>query len=242
MEQGSLRHGWKNGYFKYFSLENNDIVVDFGASGGDFASMCMEIGTAKCYSFEAQKKFYNALEKNTKSWNQELGYEAFYAFTKAIVGQDSEKIKKMNSEGLECIVPLQRGIDSPEEIIETISFMDFIKENKISKIDFFKMDIEGSEYSILSDKESLDFILNNTEKVVIEFHLHYLRDILGDSPQVAVEKTNKIVDEFENNGFRTICSPRDPHTAIKSADRPTFGTYCMDFWAWKNIGEKGEIK
>jgi hypothetical protein len=55
---------------------------------------------------------------------------------------------------------------------ECTTFKDLLKENKIKKINFLKIDCEGGEYSIFND-DNIDFLVNNVEFMAIEFHLKY---------------------------------------------------------------------
>ena len=74
---------------------------------------------------------------------------------------------------------------------------DFCKKNQI-KIDFFKIDVEGSEMLVLDGmKES---IKNNPDtKFITEFHPNAIRGV-GLSPEIFFEKIKQI-------GFKiTICT------------------------------------
>ena len=242
-QYGFINKGWKNEYFKYFNINKGDVVIDLGASKGDFASMCMEVEVDKCYSVEAAEKHSKILENNLNNWNRDSGYKRFHGIKKGIIGQQSGDdwfVSGVNAKKGpdDCI-----RIPKPEEypngfpydlVVETIPFMKFIEENSLSKkqIDFFKMDIEGSEYLIFSDEESFNFILNNVQKIVIEFHLHYLREVLNKTKEETVEITNDIIEKFCENGFKVICRPHNPAHTLEGKE-PTEDTYCMDFWAFK---------
>ena len=52
--------------------------------------------------------------------------------------------------------------------VQTISLNDFIKKNKLKKIDFLKMDCEGAEYEILYNLPKN--VLNSIKKISMEYH------------------------------------------------------------------------
>lgn len=88
------------------------------------------------------------------------------------------------------------GVNRVVHNIETISLDDIIMENNITNIDILKIDIEGSEYDILT--ETSDEILNMCKQITIEFH-----DFLDLSLK---PKTLEIIKRFENLGFSMISS------------------------------------
>jgi hypothetical protein len=61
---------------------------------------------------------------------------------------------------------------------ETITFKDLIKENKIKKIDFLKIDCEGGEYDVFNN-ENKDWILKNIRYITGEWHLWGTQDSLN---------------------------------------------------------------
>ena len=108
--------------------------------------------------------------------------------------------------------------------------MDLIKQHNLDHVNFMKMDVEGSEYSIFDNEESFDFILNKIDKIAIEFHLQYLREVMGLSRERAVEINNNIIDRFIEAGHEVYILPRTKYSNIDS-DRPTLYTDCMNFWS-----------
>ena len=67
--------------------------------------------------------------------------------------------------------------------IKSITFKEFLKLNKINHIDFLKIDCEGGEVFVFIE-ENKDFIKNNVNKIVLEFHneqhiniVNYLKDL-----------------------------------------------------------------
>ena len=64
---------------------------------------------------------------------------------------------------------LSDGTDSQQ--VNTVTFDTLIREQAIARIDFLKVDCEGGEYDIFTDKNR-DWIMANVMKIAGEFHLH----------------------------------------------------------------------
>ena len=82
--------------------------------------------------------------------------------------------------------------DADEEIYDivecqTINLMDYCTEKNITKIDFLKMDCEGSEYRIF-ENFSADF-LSIIDKIIMEYHFN------------TDDRLIKMIKKLENNGF-----------------------------------------
>ena len=137
----------ENIYEKYFPVEEGDIVVDLGASIGDFIWSIKDKNPKHCWVVEPLDSYFNILQENL------LGYPV--SFTKAAISSD--KIVEIQWDGL---------ISKPR----VLSFKEFIDENNIKHIDFLKIDCEGGEYSVFAPS-NIEY-LKNVKKIAIEFHLH----------------------------------------------------------------------
>jgi hypothetical protein len=84
-----------------------------------------------------------------------------------------------------------------EETIRTLTFKEYIEQNRLNKIDFLKIDIEGGEYSILTE-ENLD-ILKRIPKIVVELHL-------GNRIEKEIFRNfrDNILNNFENYEIRSV--------------------------------------
>jgi FkbM family methyltransferase len=133
-------------YEKVFEVEEGDIVVDIGASVGEFTYSILKKNPKHCYVVEPLPVFFDTLKKNLEG-NQ-------VSFTNAAITSDKY-----------CNITW----DGYTQETNTLTFSDFIKINRLHKIDFLKFDCEGGEYDIFS-KENLEF-LKKTPKIVCEVHL-----------------------------------------------------------------------
>ena len=134
-------------YQRHFNVDSGDIIVDIGSSVGDF--------------------IWSILEKNPKHiWVVEPIKDNFISLKKNLMGQPVSFTYAAISENKKIEILWDHNISYPP----TKSFAEFLNENQIDKIDFFKGDCEGCEYDIFSD-ENIDFLIGKKSKIVFEFHL-----------------------------------------------------------------------
>lgn len=140
----------RNCYEQFFSVEENDIVLDIGASVGPFTYSILDKKPLQVYCFEPSEREFKTLSKNLK------GYPVI-PIPKGISNVNSIVESDMLFGG--------------ENKMETITFDKFIKLYNIDKIDFIKTDCEGGEYDIFNDNNLL-FLTQNVKKIVGEWHLN----------------------------------------------------------------------
>ena len=146
-------------YEKFFTVEENDIVFDVGASVGPFTYTLKDKNPQKIYCFEPHKELFKTLKENVESDNTILINKAIGSIdgTQQLAGLFNEQF-----------VETCEGENIQE--VETITFKSFIEQNNIDKIDFLKTDCKGGEYDIFND-ENLPWIKKNVKKIVGEWHL-----------------------------------------------------------------------
>ena len=132
-------------YEKKFQVEENDIVVDIGATVGEFTYSILHKKPKHCYVVEPMAVFFDTLKKNLE------GHPV--SFTNAAIS---------SSKNLEIYW------DNEVQTCRALTFKEFIEQNRLFKIDFLKVDCEGGEYDIFSE-ENIDF-LTRIPKIAVEFH------------------------------------------------------------------------
>jgi len=152
-------------YEKLFEVESGDIVVDIGASVGEFTYSILHKNPKHCYVVEPLPIFFDSLKKNLE------GHPV--SFTNAAITSDKY-----------CNITW----DGHTQKTNTLTFKEFIEQNRLFKVDFLKFDCEGGEYDIFSE-ENLEF-LKKTPKIVCEVHL---------SDGIMKEKFRNFRDNFLNH-------------------------------------------
>jgi FkbM family methyltransferase len=145
---GEGPYGYTDGMFDV-TVKNKDIVIDVGAWIGDFSAYAAIKG-ATVYAFEPVKETFNLLCK-TKLLNDDVNN---CAKDKIIPVQ-----KGLGSSECEVFISLSENNSGSHSIaVEvgtygekiTVTTLDkFVEENKISRVDFIKADIEGAERDML---------------------------------------------------------------------------------------------
>ena len=134
---------------KYFS--NSPIVLDVGASIGDWSKfMLQELKSQdfKLFMIEPLKDSFNDLENkfymNKRVKLRHLGFSNNNESATIFFNQEKEGSASI----------LKKNSNFSEEI-SLITLDDFSRQEKISEIDFLKMDVQGFEYKILQGAKSL---------------------------------------------------------------------------------------
>jgi len=147
-------------YFKYFDVNDGDVVVDLGACLGLTTLEILKRNPKKVYCVEASDLIYKDLYRNITNFSNVIP-------CKLLIGEEKNKI----------------GIfeySDKDNDVEILSFYEFVKQNNIDKIDFLKMDIEGAEFEIFNDKNSRDWIGNNVKNIVGENHIDHKKEEFFD--------------------------------------------------------------
>ena len=145
-------------------FKGNGIAVDIGANVGAFP-VVNHNKFKKIYCFEPSEYSFNECIKNTKK------YDNVDVFKYAISSLSGEFVKLMaykssNYSGNASLLNENRWDNENYEIVETKSIEDIYKIIGTNKIDYLKIDCEGSEYDLLMNKD-----LSNIKYMAIEVHI-----------------------------------------------------------------------
>jgi len=128
-----------------FEVKKGDYVLDCGACAGEtsiyFANKVGETG--KIFAFEAVDENIKAFERNTE-YNPHLKGR-IHLIRNFVSDKEQEVFVFKNSAA-------SRVVSKPNDNtvrIKAITIDEFLRNNKINKVDFIKMDIEGSELKAL---------------------------------------------------------------------------------------------
>ena len=131
--------------------EEGDYVIDGGSCWGDTALyFAQEVGEkGRVYSFEFTPDNLDVFRRNV-SLNPQL-LDRIEIVPKALWGTSGE-ILNYSANGPATSVARADNGDRDLEV-STITIDDFVKEKKLARVDFIKMDIEGAELSALKGAE-----------------------------------------------------------------------------------------
>jgi FkbM family methyltransferase len=163
-----------NDYEKLFEVEEGDIVVDIGATVGEFTYKILEKKPKHCYVVEPLPAFFDTLKRNLE------GHQV--SFTNAAITSDKH-----------CEIYW----DGYNEKVNTLTFKEFVDSNRLKKIDFLKFDCEGGEYDIFS-RENIEYI-KTIPKIACEMHLR-----TGILKEQFRNFRDKILPNFKNFQFISL--------------------------------------
>lgn len=163
------------------SVEKGDVVVDIGANNGYFALFASLKGADKILSYEPSKNTFPYLCSNT------YAHENIRAFQKAVSAENGTAYFHEDYEMYASAGSHLTDDTGNEHVyqVDTISLKDIILSNNLSKIDYLKIDCEGSEGQILSSLPSEYFAMIN--KMCVETH----------GPELSIQ----VRQILEENGF-----------------------------------------
>jgi FkbM family methyltransferase len=168
-------------YGGYVDVEEGDVVIDIGFNYGVFALRALYKGASKIIGFEPNIDVYNVCQK---VYTDKDRVEVF----KFAVGGKNEKLTfKVGKSSLTSSTygDVEDFLTSYD--VYSINLVDFLFFNGIEKVDFLKIDCEGSEYDIF---ESIpDSVLSQIKKIHVEFHYNTDR------------RVDTIIDKLNRNGF-----------------------------------------
>ncbi len=126
-------------------FEGKIILFDVGANVGQYALLANRTLQQKCriYSFEPTVAAYKLLQKNSAKINNISIFNYGLGNTRKKVFIYSDDPGSVQSSIVE------KSNNSSTEVVELTTINEFCKENKITKIDFLKIDVEGYEYEVL---------------------------------------------------------------------------------------------
>lgn len=133
-------------------IKKGDVVLDIGANIGYYSLLLANLVGEKgqVYAFEPEPANFSILQKNVRLNN----YHNIYLEPKAASGVNRVKDLYIceDNKGMHRLYPSL--CCSGKIAVEAVALDDYLKE-KINRLDFVKMDIEGAEFMALSGMKHL---------------------------------------------------------------------------------------
>ncbi|MCH7560325.1 MAG: FkbM family methyltransferase [Thaumarchaeota archaeon] len=143
-----------------FELDKNSIVLDLGGYKGNWANEIYRRYGCNIFIFEPVSIFYKNIKKRFETIDKirvyNIGISDSDKITNISINNDSSSTHKI----------------SQESLVETIKLKDIvnvINENKLSKIDLIKINIEGGEYEVLPKLIKSEKI-RVCKNILVQFH------------------------------------------------------------------------
>jgi FkbM family methyltransferase len=167
-------------YKNIVDVSEGDIVIDIGFNYGIFSLGAIYNGASKIYGFEPNKNIFQKLKDFPRK-------DIVKIFNHAVSDKNETLTFYEGNNTLSSSIYNNVGDFKESYSVECINFYDFIIKNNINKINFLKVDCEGTEYEIINSIP--DDFFKTIDKMHIEFH-----DNDG-------EKIKPIIDKLDLNKF-----------------------------------------
>jgi FkbM family methyltransferase len=151
-----------------FKIKDGDIVIDLGANIGVFTlNAALNNPNGIIYCFEPMEDNYQALTNNVNS-NKKIS-TCIKMFEVAITNYNGTIDFNINKDSaFHSIVNTNSSTIINTVSVKCQTFSSFLNKEQIDKVDFLKVDIEGSEYDMIYSLTDSDF--NKIRKIVFEVH------------------------------------------------------------------------
>jgi FkbM family methyltransferase len=132
-----------------YSLSNRirrgDVVLDCGANAGVVSRRALELGASQVVAIEPAPESLACLRRN---FEKEIAAGRLILYPKGVWDKEAEVVLTVtDAASTASSVALDRGKKGPTIQLTTIDKL--VKELKLTKVSFIKMDIEGSEPNAL---------------------------------------------------------------------------------------------
>lgn len=170
-------------YYQNFISKKDKIILDIGANVGLFA-LHLSSSADKIICIEPTPSHFNLLKKLTN------GFKNIECVHGAVSNQDGIAKFYTSVSNTTTNSLIARDVSSTLEV-PAYTIESIIKNANLDRVDFIKMDIEGSEYIVL-DEATLSYIGKNIPKILIEFH-----DVRSNN------QVPKYIEIFKELGFES---------------------------------------
>ena len=147
-------------YFRWgdITIKPGDLVIDCGAHIGSFTRVALSKG-AHVIAIEPHPDNFKYLMANTDgAKNLRLVQAVLYDGNNILFRSDPDRNE------LHKVIAYADSSD--EEATKSVKLDDLVRQFDVKRIDLLKMDIEGSEYKVLYDFDSLDMV----QQLTLEWH------------------------------------------------------------------------
>ncbi len=148
-------------YYANYISKDDKIILDLGGNIGLFA-LHVTPWADKIITVEPTPHHFTLNEQITGKFNNVIRLQAAVANKTGII-DFYEYSSNTTTNSLQC------GHGSNKITVNSITIPDIMLKFNLSKIDFLKMDIEGSELTVLIEK-TIEFLSKHVCKILIEVH------------------------------------------------------------------------
>ena len=156
-------------------ISNDDVVLDIGGNCGFFALYSIQNGASKVYSVEPVKTSFEQIVKLSNNFPEIIPINKAVSETNGTVIMSVDE----ESSATNCVTHYSEmfGGNSNKEIVDSININDLLLNIK-EKINFMKVDCEGSEFELF--KTISDDNLKKIDMIIVEVHGDVIEKFVSD--------------------------------------------------------------
>ncbi|MEK7680759.1 MAG: FkbM family methyltransferase [Patescibacteria group bacterium] len=141
-----------------------NCIIDAGAHVGFFSLYCRALNSSvKIFAIEPEAKNLSALKNHIK--NNKI--KKIKIFKGVLAGETGKRHLEISDDSHNHSITYSES-EKKIVLVESVSFSDFCKFNKIKIVDLFKIDVEGAEYEIFENIKESD--LSIVKFIILEYH------------------------------------------------------------------------
>jgi len=202
-------------YERFFPVDSGSVIVDIGANIGLFPWTLKKRTMKHVYAIEPSATLIPALTNNLNK----------LPFPSTVLNYGIGATSGVHH--LDQNDWLAGEVDQNSSFVMK-TFKDFLSENNIDHINFFKIDCEGGEYSVFNE-ENYEFLTTKVDKIVGEWHLSYMENGVE-----AFIKFKNLYLKGKTN-FRVF----QPYDWKEVTHKICDDNYIHEFYNWWNPRNKG---
>jgi FkbM family methyltransferase len=207
-------------------LPPDPVIIDAGACVGAFTYEVKRKlgGRGKFYCIECDKRNFATLAE-TKVPGVSIHYSA-------LVGDDREKVSCYAYDGMDrrewsnifdlySVHQSIRNVRVLDDNVPTITIEKIMKEYLLNRIDYLKMDVEGTEFDVLMNMPTS--ILTSIPQISFEYHKLSFRELEPgakrnkDEYRELDDNFYKLKSHLEDNGFKvSLCTHNEVYCVRSS--------------------------
>lgn len=200
-------------------IQKGNVVLDLGANIGFYTLVLARLvgEKGKVYAFEADPTNFEILKKNVEI----NGYKNVILINKAVLDKNG-KIKFYVDEGNTAGNSIYQGKNTKSLEVEAVRLDNYFTKDR--KIDFVKIDIEGSEFRAMMGMSKL-LKENKKIKIMTEFYPKLLNGIGKENGLFAID----YLKFLRNLGFELYDIQEDSKSLVLSSDEEILNK-CGNQW------------